>query len=649
MKRSIQRRILIIFAGALAALVAVCALLSFQSTYDLSLTQGRSLGRSGASLTAQIIREAGLDRLEDPANEALYARVRTKMRSVCKTLSLQYLYLYTVDENGLRHFVATVATDDELDYMAAESRGLGAISDVPLDPQELAALRGQESSTTVSTDNEFGTVISWITPYFDSNSRVTALIGTDFNAEDYNAFVLRRFITAILPVAAVLALVFLLLFLLMRRRVIAPLRTISQRMASFDPGQPQAPLEIHSRDEIQQISDAFQQMSGEIRSYLDNIARISAEQAQTKAQMDIARRIQEGMVPGVWHHAGGGVDVTGSMQAARSVGGDFYDSFFLEDGSVCAAIGDVSDKGVSAALFMAMAKTLLRDSLKQGMSPAAAMERVNGELCQSNPEGMFVTTFVLVLNPATGELRFANGGHNPPLLLRQDGAEWLSCDPGIALGLFEDTGIENGQLRLEPGEGILLYTDGITEAVNAEKQFFSPERLQTLLAEGAARNSRETVETVKAAVADFVGDWEQFDDMTLLALYRWTEPVEKLPLPVSLQALATVKATVFAAAGTGSAGKRALLACDEALANIVSYSGADQLCFSCRREGKQLMVEFRDNGIPFDPFAQRETPERAFEDLDQGGMGISLIKQSVSSAAWRNEEGYNILNMTIDL
>ena len=648
MKHSIQRRILSFFAAALVALVGVCALLSFQSTYDLSLTQGRSLGRSGASLTAQIIREAGLDRLEDPANEKLYARVRTRMRSVCKTLSLQYLYLDPVDDNGLRHFVVTVATDDELDYLAAQTRGLGAISETPLAPQELAALQGQESSTTISVDNEFGTVISWITPYFDMGKQVTALIGTDFSAKDYRAFVFKRFITAILPVAAVLALVFLLLFLTMRRRVIAPLRTISQRMVSFDPAQPQAPLEIHSRDEIQQIADAFQQMSGEIRSYLDNIARISAEQAQTKTQMDIARRIQEGMVPGSWHHLGGGVDVTGSMQAARFVGGDFYDCFFLENGSICAAIGDVSGKGVSAALFMAMAKTMLREGLKQGLSPAAAMERVNGELCESNPEGMFVTAFVLVLNPASGELRYANAGHNPPLLLGKKGPDWLECDPGIALGLFEDTGIENGRLKLEPGEGILLYTDGITEAVNGDKAFFGTERLQALF-EGPPMGSQEAVNAVKSAVADFVGDLEQFDDMTLLALTRSAGKEEQLSLPVSLQSLDAVKASVLAAAGTGEAGLRALLACDEALTNIVSYSGADQLSFSCRREGQQLLVEFRDNGVPFDPFAQQETPERAFEDLDRGGMGISLIKQSVSSAAWRNEGGYNILNLSFDL
>ena len=229
--------------------------------------------------------------------------------------------------------------------------------------------------------------------------------------------------------------------------------------------------------------------------------------------------------------------------------------------------------------------------------------------------------------------------------------------PNLPIGIFHDFKYQLQELKMDKGDTLFLYTDGLTEAKNAEKKLLGREHVMELVS-ASAKAMTQSLEAspTQALVDSVVEQWKQFgseteqsDDMTLLALYRWTEPVENLPLPVSLQALATVKATVFAAAGTGSAGKRALLACDEALANIVSYSGADQLCFSCRREGKQLMVEFRDNGIPFDPFAQRETPERAFEDLDQGGMGISLIKQSVSSAAWRNEEGYNILNMTIDL
>lgn len=529
MKRSIQKRIIAIFAAALAVVIAMCAIFSYWSSYRIALQQSRDYGRSGARLTEALISEAGLDALTDPGNTELYRQTREQLRTICKAFFLHYLYLFTVDEAGVRHYIYMVSSDDADDRMAAETLGLGATTSTPLHEQELVALQGEASDKPLILRDQFGEVITWVTPYRDAEGNVLALIGTDYTTSQNAAEVTGRFATVIIPVAGALLAAFAALFVLIRRRVIAPVRAISERMDRFDPAQEPEPLHITSQDEMQQIADNFEKMSQDIRAYIGNIERITEERAQAEAQMDAARRIQYGIVPAAFRQERDGAEVTALMQPAKEVGGDFYDCFFLDSGELCAVIGDVSGKGVSAALFMAMAKSMLRDQLRRGTSPAEALELVNDELCAANPEGMFATVFAFVLNLETGALRYANGGHNPPLLLKAEGAEYLRPKPGIALGLFEGMKMGIGSVVLRPGEGILLYTDGITEATNVERQLYGEERLRALLSEPPVRTSDAATGTVKRAVEAFFTGCEQFDDMTLISVFLRENGGEKEP------------------------------------------------------------------------------------------------------------------------
>ena len=650
MKRSIQKRLIAIFAAALVVVIAVCAIFSYWSSYRIALRQSRDYGRSGAHLTESLISEVGIDAITDPGNTELYQRTREELRTICKAFFLHYLYLYTVDETGVRHYIYMVSSDDVDDRMAAETLGLGATTSTALHEQEIAALRGEESDKPLVLRDQFGSVITWVTPYRDAQGNILALIGTDYTTSQNAAEVTGRFSAIIVPVIGALLAAFAALFILIRRRVIAPVRIISEQMDRFDPAQEPEPLRITSQDEMQQIADNFEKMSQDIRAYIENIERITEERAQVNAQMDAARRIQYGMVPAAFHQEKGGAEVTAAMQPAKEVGGDFYDCFFLDSGELCAVIGDVSGKGVSAALFMAMAKSMLRDRLRSKADPAEALELVNDELSAANPEGMFATVFAFVLNLETGAMRYANGGHNPPLLLKAEGAEYLRPKPGIALGLFEGMKMGTGSAVLRQGEGILLYTDGITEAVNTEQQFYGEDRLRTLLSAPPPRGSDAAVVSVKRSVEEFFDGCEQFDDMTLVSVfYQGGRSAETMDLPADMRSFDAVKTAVLEAGSGSPRVKKILLACEEAFVNIVSYSGAQQISFSCQRDADALDVTFRDDGRRFDPFAADEAEEKNFEDLDMGGMGISLIRQIAAQTAWRYEDGCNILRLQFKL
>jgi sigma-B regulation protein RsbU (phosphoserine phosphatase) len=201
------------------------------------------------------------------------------------------------------------------------------------------------------------------------------------------------------------------------------------------------------------------------------------------------------------------------------VGGDLYDFFLLDDNHLLFLVGDVSDKGVPAALFMAVTKTLLKGMADPGLSPGELLSRVNRELCQGNDTSMFVTLFCAIMDLESGKVAFANGGHNPPLLLREDGTvTWLEVPPGLVLGILEESDYTEAFVQLAMGDQLLLYTDGVTEAQNEAGEFYSEPRLLGLAEQNGSKSPQELVQQVLASVYTFVGQASQADDITLLAV-----------------------------------------------------------------------------------------------------------------------------------
>jgi phosphoserine phosphatase RsbU/P len=251
--------------------------------------------------------------------------------------------------------------------------------------------------------------------------------------------------------------------------------------------------------------------------------------ARLEEELNAARKLQMSMVPQSFPapSADFPIDLHASMEPAREVGGDLYDFFMTEDGKLCFLVGDVSGKGMPAALFMARAKSLIRiatDLMRSanGTSapPADIIARVNRELCQDNGDMMFVTLFFAMLAPATGEVEFCNAGHNPPYHLNGQGAVAIEGGKGIILGVNPKAVYATGRLSLATGEGIYLFTDGVTEANNTAEELFGEPRLEAALRAAAASGSAEIVKSVAQAVRGFVGNALPFDDITMLAIRR---------------------------------------------------------------------------------------------------------------------------------
>ena len=239
-----------------------------------------------------------------------------------------------------------------------------------------------------------------------------------------------------------------------------------------------------------------------------------------KNELDIARTMQQSILPTEFP-SGDDYQVFASMEPAQDVGGDFYDVFPLSEGRIGVAVADVSGKGVPAALFMMSSRTLLKGAAIGRKEPHNVLAEVNRLLCENNETAMFVTVFFAVFDPATGELVYANGGHNPPLIVHADGASTeMRRPPGVALGAVPEFPFEKDSVTLKPGETAVLYTDGVTEAEDISQNQFGVERLGGVFSAARPDGARGATEAVFRAVRDFAGAAPQFDDITCLVLHR---------------------------------------------------------------------------------------------------------------------------------
>ena len=282
-------------------------------------------------------------------------------------------------------------------------------------------------------------------------------------------------------------------------------------------------IQINSNDEIGELATSFNKMSANLKKYMENLKATTAEKERIDSELSIAKTIQENMLPCIFppFPTRDDFDIYATMNPAREIGGDFYDFFLLDENHIAIVIADVSGKGVPAALFMVIAKTLIKNQTCNAKDPAKVFEIVNNQLCENNKAEMFVTAFMGILNIQTGVMTYANAGHCPPLIYRNNkNFEFLKVKPGFVLAGMENTKYKNDTINIQPGDMIYLYTDGVTEANNINSELFSEKRLKTILNDPHTKRLDITriLEKVKNEIDLFSTGTKQSDDITMLLL-----------------------------------------------------------------------------------------------------------------------------------
>ena len=352
-------------------------------------------------------------------------------------------------------------------------------------------------------------------------------------------------------------------------------------------------------------------------------------------------------------------DVSSSMSAAKEVGGDFYDCFVVGDDHLAVVIADVSGKGLPASLFMATSMALIRSNVQAGGDLDKAMEKANRELSANNSMKYFVTVWIGVINLRTGDVTYVNAGHNPPFIRKGGKYEMLRSQPDFVFGRKKRMSYNRHHLHLDVGDGIFLYTDGVTEAARTDGDMFKEDRLEKSLSSVADAGSAETIAKVKSDVSDFVGSADQSDDMTMMSIVYThpydIEPDEGMRVRADNQGYEKVMGRIKQRMSEAGCSARTITemetACSEIYANIDMYAYKDK-----EEKGDVLVttdvingavrITFTDWGIPFNPL-EREDPDPilSFKERRKGGLGIMLVKKICDDVSYVREGDRNILKL----
>lgn len=312
------------------------------------------------------------------------------------------------------------------------------------------------------------------------------------------------------------------LIVLVSRSIIRPLQTLTGVTSEIAAGNLDIELPvINSRDEVGDLATSFSSMKHSLKAHITKLTSTTAAKERIESELRIAHDIQMGILPKIFPAFPDRpeIDVYATIVPAKEVGGDLYDFFFIDPRHFCFLVGDVSGKGVPAAFFMAVTKTLVKAVSERGAEPGDILAKVNDDLAADNPSCMFVTLFLAILDMETGAMRYANAGHNPPLVLASAGGfHWVETLEEPMAGAMPDIPYTTKTMQLSPGDTFFMYTDGVTEAMNIQGALYEEARLLEALAHHSGGSISDMIEGVAASVTDFAGEAEQSDDITMLAV-----------------------------------------------------------------------------------------------------------------------------------
>ena len=450
---------------------------------------------------------------------------------------------------------------------------------------------------------------------------------------------------------------------IVRRQFVKPIQTIKNEAQRFskENSAPEIKLSdnISKIAEISDLAQAIGDMEIATLEYIDSLSKAISEQQKLGAELDIARQIQESSLPSTFpaFPLRKEFDLFASMRPAKQVGGDFYDFFLVDDDHLAMIIADVSGKGVPAALFMMVTKILINEGAMTGATPAAIFEFINDRICARNQAEMFVTIWFGILKISTGEIIASNAGHDNPAVLRNGRFEFVKEKRGVVIGAMSGMKYKNFELKLEKGDKIFLYTDGVPEATDEKHKMLGLPATLEALNELSHGSPKEIIDGINARVDAFMGDAPRFDDTTMLCLSYFGKDDEKkdtLTVSASTANLPAVNDFIEGFLSDADASPKALnqllIAVEEVFVNVAHYAyppdeGKVEIELRYDKD-KKLVLTFSDSGVPYDPLKAKE-PDVTLpaDEREEGGLGIYMTKRLVDEVTYEHKDGRNVLTL----
>ncbi len=648
MKKSIAGRVIInVFVMLFLIMALVCTVTYFMTQDSVRKSIGDqsevALDMFAFSLK-QASEESGI-----PMADGFDDVFRAYSEPVLDNFDFDYLYMFVPNsEAGTIRYVAIIGKHEEIKEKIRKEMGDDRTAPYVLAPRELELWEGKTPLIHVTMDNDYGKELETMTIIEDTFGN-RAILGIDVSYEEAYRRVIETFVFIAIAILLLFGVLLLILHFIIRKTVSVPAKQISRHMTDFitDGSRSQDKLKVNGKDEFAMIARAFNKMTDDIDRYVSDIEQLNREQSQRKAELDIAAKIQIGLLPKV-RFPGRGHEIQALINPAREVGGDLYDYQRIDSDRTLVAVADVSGKGISASMFVSVTLILIRQYAKMNLSPAEILKMTNESLARHNPETLFVTAFLGIYDSRTNQFTYSNAGHNLPYIIRGEELIKLDKASGLLLGLFEDGVYEQETVTLRNGDVLYLYTDGVNEATNTEKELFGYERLEALLGTLGRSGEKNIIEKVRESLNGFTAGAEQSDDITMLTLA--VNGAECLNLAFDVREFPKIRDMIFAASLTDEDKRTLCLAAEELFVNICSYAfngnapENERIRFSLSVSDKVVM-RFEDNGVRYNPLENVTTMDEYDMDNSIGGLGKLISFGITDGADYEYYENTNILTI----
>lgn len=647
MKMSIAKKLIIsVSAMFLVVMIAVSLGLYFFIT-NFVMNNTMQVAKSNAIIFSNMVYKVLLEDGGDITDKNFFDEFEDDFSKFCNENNIDYLYVFEPDfEKNEVNYCYVISGSSEKQEEIKNLSGTKASATLGADIRDV--WDGKRDIVHLSTNNQYGREINTFIR-IDDFSGNKVLVGFDTSINHIYKHMITLF-----RVFFVVLLIFLLLmdaciYIIFSKCVVDPAKKISSVMNEFvlnDCKQDKS-LQIKSGYEFSVIADSYNKMAENINKYITDIQSLTTEREKINAEINIASEIQKGLLPqNIVENTAFEIDAM--MLPARYIGGDLYDYMKLDDDRILLVIADVSGKGVSAAMFMSITLTLIRQYAKLGKSVSEILYYANKALCENNSQMLFVTVFLAIYDKAERKLTYANAGHNYPYILGKE-LKILDDTHCIPIGMFEDGEYTESEAHIDLGDILFMYTDGINEAVSIDKKLYGVDKLEKCLLDYRKNGKGSIVDYVYSSVSDFAEGTEQSDDITMLSLS--VRDKYEFELDAQESQFVKIKQAILDSSIPKKYKLKLCLACEEWFVNICSYAYKD-ICISEKKVhfkmeiSDRIIIEFKDNGKKYDPLKNVVSAEE-YDVVNQvGGLGKLIITKISDETEYKYSDNKNILTIT---
>lgn len=460
-----------------------------------------------------------------------YYIVMERLRRIKENMEdIKYLYIFVPVSDTEAIYVYDIYTLEEYSTGEVDEGELGFVEEFSEEKLGLARdiyYSNEDNDELEVSNTEYGYLASAYAPVFGADGKVKAIVGLDYSMNEITKMVSAFLIIMVIGITVVTVVATVILLVIVSKTIVEPIRIMDKKSSEYAASDHEMPasefhIEIKNQDELKDLAQSLNQMMEDIENYIDNIESIMKEKQRIGAELSVATRIQADMLPRIFpaFPEYEEIDLYAVMDPAKEVGGDFYDFFKVDDDHIVLVMADVSGKGVPAALFMVIAKTLIKNYAQSGLPVEEVFISANNQLCEGNQDDLFVTAWIGLLEISTGKLLFSDAGHENPIIKKADGsADFIKpAKKYLPLAAWEDVHYTVNETKLESGDVLFLYTDGAPEATNKDNELFGTEKLMETVVKNSDGDMKALLEKVREEIDAFVGEADQFDDLTMLAV-----------------------------------------------------------------------------------------------------------------------------------